>query len=277
MKVSYLIPSFNHSKYIEYTLNSILSDSKSFNYEIILIDDGSTDQTKKIVIDWVKKNSAANIFYTFRENKGLCVTLNELVKKSSGNIIRLCASDDAIHLGSTERIITHFEKTSSLVLIGDAILFDSNNNEIQKSAIKFNGGNIHKMKLSQASLKQEIISNWSIPGPCFALKKEVYDIVGYYSEDLLIEDWDFFLRVVALTSIEYIDCPIAYYRTHDSNTCKTQNLNKRLLNLKSQKLAGLRNITLLKGTLKYLLIKEVIILILKISLLNLKKLFKYKK
>lgn len=275
MKISFLIPSYNHSKFIQYTLDSIVNDAKLLDYEIIIIDDGSTDNSKHIINEWCEKNIDAKIVKIYRENKGLCVTLNELVSKSSGDVIRICASDDGVYFGSSLRILKKFESSSALVIVGDALTIDGQNNIIHNSAVTQNGGNIKKMNKSEYMLKQEIVSNWSIPGPCFAIKKQVYQIVGNYSEDLVVEDWDFFLRVVASCNMCFINEPVAYYRVHDTNACKTQNIDKRILNISSQKIASYKYLDRFKGYLYLLLIKESFILSAKLFYLKTLKAMKF--
>lgn len=275
MKISFLIPSYNHSKFIQYTLDSIVKDVKLLDYEIIVIDDGSTDDSKQIINAWCERNKDANIEKIYRENKGLCVTLNELVRKSSGELVRICASDDGVVIGSSAKILKKFESSLALdVVVGDALTIDSNNNIINDSAVTQNGGNTKKMSQSEYLLKQEIVSNWSIPGPCFAIKKQVFKIVGDYSEDLVVEDWDFFLRVVASCSICFIHEPIAFYRLHETNSCRTQNIDKRILNISSQKTASYRYLNKFKGYLYLMLIKEFFILSAKLVFLKIIKAIK---
>lgn len=272
MRISFLIPSYNHSSYIDHTLDSIVADANSLDYEIIIIDDGSSDDTKSKIKLWQERNPLAVIKVIYRENRGLCATLNELVHQSAGDIIRLCASDDAIYKGSSLKILDEFESNEAQVLVGDAFVMDDRGVTIGKSAILLNGGNLQKMQ-TQIGLKREIVSNWALPGPCVAIRKSVYEKVGYYSEDLLIEDWDFFLRVSALCTIQFLNTPFAYYRIHSSNTCKTISNSRRFQNNYSQLLAGKRRCHLFTGRLRALLELECMILRMKVAYLWLKKSF----
>ncbi|MEQ1600070.1 MAG: glycosyltransferase [Methylotenera sp.] len=269
-KISFLIPSYNHSHYISYTLDSIVADASSLNYEILVIDDGSTDETKSKLESWCERHEEVDIKVTYRENRGLCATLNQLVHQASGDIIRLCASDDGIYQGSSLNIISAFEHSEAQVLIGDAFVVDDQGATVGSSAISLNGGNLLKMQ-TQAGLKQEIVANWSLPGPCVAMRKSVYGIVGYYSEDLLVEDWDFFLRLAALCQIQFLNTPFSYYRVHAANTCKTLSYERRFRNNCSQLAAGKQRCHLFAGKLRLLLKIECLILRMKIAYLWLKK------
>lgn len=262
MKISFLIPSYNHSKFIQYTLDSIVKDAKLLDYEIIVIDDGSTDDTRIIIDTWRKNNSLINIIVLYCNNKGVSATLNQLVKIASGEVIRVCASDDMIYEGSSAYITETFIGSNISVLIGDALIVNAENKVISQSAIEKYGGNIKKMSTIEG-IRQEIVCNWSIPGPCFALKKNTFKTVGGYSEDLLIEDWDFFLRVAAQCSIKYSDQLFSYYRVHPASATQSKNWSKRLKLNNSQVTAAWRNMHLYTGYLKFSLILQWLMLLLR--------------
>lgn len=272
MRISFLIPSFNHSKYIRHTLDSIYTDAASLDFEIILIDDGSEDDSRSVIDAWCELHPSVDIKVGYRENRGASATANELVQQASGDIIRCCASDDCIFAGSSARIIRKFEESDALVLVGDALVINDAGSIISKSAIELNGGVLDKMQ-SLDGLKKEIVFNWSIPGPCFAMRKQVYDVVGLYAEDLLIEDWDFFLRVVALCPIQFIDVHFSYYRIHSRNTSRTLNITRKIRNLNAQLTAGKRRAYLFKGSLRWMLEIELFRLILKIIIFRLVNFF----
>jgi glycosyltransferase involved in cell wall biosynthesis len=273
MKISFLIPSYNHSKYIEFTLESIYNDAFELDYEIILIDDGSTDDSKTIIENWCKARSNVNIKLKFRENLGVSATANELIRMSSGNVIRFCASDDAIFKGSSIFIMNYFSKSTYMVLVGDAYIINKKNIIVGNSAIENNGGSLTNLK-SIDGLHKEIVGNWSIPGPCFAMQREIFDKVGYFSEDLLIEDWDFFLRVTAFRSIVFTESYFSLYRIHTENTSRTRNIPRKIINLNNQYTAGKRNLHLFAGYLKIILLLECFKLNLKIIIFKFINFFK---
>jgi glycosyltransferase involved in cell wall biosynthesis len=91
MRVSVLIPAYNCSATIEATLDSVLRQTSSA-HEILVMDDGSTDQTPEILKAY---GSQINVFR--RENRGLAAARNELIKKASGDLIAFLDSDDIWH------------------------------------------------------------------------------------------------------------------------------------------------------------------------------------
>ena len=92
--ISFIIPTYNAEKTIENTINSILMQEKSdIEYEIIVVNDGSTDNTDKVM---QKFNENTKVKYFTKENKGVADTRNYGVNKASGEYIIFVDSDDYI-------------------------------------------------------------------------------------------------------------------------------------------------------------------------------------
>ncbi|PYG89569.1 galactosyltransferase-like protein [Ruminiclostridium sufflavum DSM 19573] len=99
MKVSVIIPTYNRSNILKYTLSSLVNqDFPSREYEVIVIDDGSSDDTKEVVYSYKDK---LNIIYYFQEDKGFRVALarNEGIKRAKGDV--LIFIDTGIVVGNT--------------------------------------------------------------------------------------------------------------------------------------------------------------------------------
>ncbi|MDE5121033.1 MAG: glycosyltransferase family 2 protein, partial [Trichodesmium sp. St19_bin1] len=87
-KVSIIIPVYNCELYITQGIESVLNQTYT-DYEIIVIDDGSTDNTHQVLQPYMKK-----IRYFFHENKGLSATRNQGIKMAKGELIALLDADD---------------------------------------------------------------------------------------------------------------------------------------------------------------------------------------
>lgn len=234
-KVSYLIPVYNHDKYVELLLNSILEDAKKLDSDkdIIIIDDGSTDNSNIVIQNWVdNQDGFIKIKYITRENKGLTVTLNELISYSDSEYLRLCASDDILIPTSTNIMLQIFNQNNNLLAVcGDGIIIDENSNKIFDSSIKYHGGNIEKL-INEKSSYNELILHWCIAGPSSLIKKEFYEEMKYL-ENESIDDFYLYLTLIQKNALKIIPDKLCYYRIHDSNTSKTTNIEKRIKNLKS--------------------------------------------
>ena len=100
--VSVLVPAYNHERYIAAALDSIRDDGYP-NLEIVVIDDGSTDETWDRVVAWERANRDAVAIRTTRQsNVGLAMTLNRLLEQASGSYATTLASDDRLLPGGIE-------------------------------------------------------------------------------------------------------------------------------------------------------------------------------
>lgn len=222
-KVSILIPLYNHAQYISKLLNSILEDEYE-NKEIIIINDGSTDNSDEIVNKWMKVNTRIEINYKYRENKGLKKTLNELILLSTGKYIINIASDDYLINNTILNRVKILEKNpEKLMLVADAIVVDNKNELIYSSAnFEFHKGKKENY-YTDVDIKNEILYNWAIVGPVYMVNKNIYNVIGFYDPDIYLEDWDYAVRCVAKNLILFYDEKVAAYRLHENNTIKNKN------------------------------------------------------
>lgn len=110
-KISIIIPIYNGEKYLKECIDSVINQ-KYNNLEIILINDGSTDKTEKICLDYKKNDS--RIIYIYQENSGVSAARNKGIEISSGNYIIFLDSDDSLELYAIEKINENIENTDLL-------------------------------------------------------------------------------------------------------------------------------------------------------------------
>lgn len=233
--ISYLVPAYNHENYIEDALNSVFKDSEILNCEknIIIINDGSTDNSHLIIQNWINNNGdSIKIKYINRENKGLTITLNELVSNTNSKYIRFCSSDDMLIIGSTSILLDILEQNNNLLAAsGDGVVIDKYDKEIHSSCIKYHGGNIQKL-INKETCYKELIINWCMAGPCILIDRKFYDDIKYL-ENEPIDDLYLYFALIEKNALRIIDSKTCYYRVHDTNTAKTLDIDKKLKNLKS--------------------------------------------
>lgn len=227
--VSILIPLYNHSKYITKLLGSIFEDSYE-NKEVIIINDGSTDNSDDIVKEWMSINKNLMITYKYRENKGLRETFNELINMSNGKYIINIASDDYLINNTISKRVELLENNpNKLMLISDAIVVDDKNIKTHDSGnFGFHNGNKDNY-FSDKGLKNEILKNWSVVGPVYMVNKKIYDVIGYYDPEIFLEDWDYAVRSVSQNVILFHDELVAAYRIHGKNTIGNEALSIKFI------------------------------------------------
>ena len=113
-KVSIIIPVYNSAKYLKTCLDSVLSQTYQ-NLEIILIDDGSTDNSNKLVDDFAKSNP--HIKSLHQKNAGLSAARNAGIKNATGNYIMFVDSDDYIEPDMIKDMLAALEKTDSDIAV----------------------------------------------------------------------------------------------------------------------------------------------------------------
>ena len=111
MKISIVIPIYNESENILKLLNSIF-DQKVKKMEVILIDDGSTDQTKKIIKPYLKK-----VKYFKIKNSGVARARNIGIKKSNGSIIIFFDGDVILKKNSLNNFIKYFKENKNVNIL----------------------------------------------------------------------------------------------------------------------------------------------------------------
>jgi glycosyltransferase involved in cell wall biosynthesis len=243
--VSVLIPAFNHERFVQRCLDSVLEDPYPAK-ELIIIDDGSTDQTGERIADWVATHCMElPIEYVRRENRGIAATLNELVARASGEFLRPGASDDYLLPGGIEAQVRYLlAHPCRGAVIGDSVVVDQDGHKLHDSGMCDLHGADKSLYRSDDGIRRAIIGQWAIGGPVALIRKSALDTVDRWSEGLRIEDWDLFLRLAARGALGFIDVSVCAYRLHGDNLSKTRHTATRVVNLQESRHVALRRASL---------------------------------
>ena len=231
-KISVIIPTYNCAQYIAEAIESVLNQAFK-DIEIIVVDDGSTDNTREILNLYIEKNI---IKYIFQENKGPGAARNAGIKASGGRFLAFLDADDILLPKSLERKVEFLEKNRGVYLVFSDYFkqndFDSLpkvgflkernllnifNSAIEKredDEIVFN----HK-KYFEIAIKDYVYIH-----TCGVLLRRVLiDRIGLFRTDFSIgEDNEFWFRICNQYDIGYIDKPLYLYRTYASNLTKNK-------------------------------------------------------
>ncbi len=133
--VSVIIPCYNQAKYLPETLDSVLQQTYG-NWECIIVNDGSTDESEKEALSYCKKDSRFHYFY--KNNSGVCDTRNYAVSHSKGSIILPLDADDIIEKTYLEKGVTVLDSDESVdVVYGRARFFGAIRGEIVLKAFDY--------------------------------------------------------------------------------------------------------------------------------------------
>lgn len=132
MKISVLTPTYNRANLLENLYKSLIENSiYDVNIEWLIMDDGSTDDTKQVIEKYIKENKI-NIKYFYQQNQGKMIAINNLIQKVQGELIIECDSDDYFTKGAFKIIKEEYEKCKNdqKVYAICFLKYDKNNNNI---------------------------------------------------------------------------------------------------------------------------------------------------
>lgn len=206
--VSVLIPSYNHAKFIVACLDSVCSQNVK-DLEVIVIDDGSKDDSVRVIKNYIEKNNHTHITLIHRENRGLCRTLNEGLALAKGKFLAVIASDDYMLEGRLEAQVNYLEEnTNSAGCFGGVLLVDKSGLSIGKY-----GNRKAKYTFDDIFYRQS-----SLPTPTALIRTELLREVGGYSEIFKIEDFNMWLKLTESgKTLDNIGGYLCGYRQHESN------------------------------------------------------------
>lgn len=124
--VSIITPAYNSSKYIRCTIESIISQTYK-NWELLITDDFSSDDTTKIIESYVKKDSRI-ILFKLEKNYGAGVARNNSINFAKGRYIAFCDSDDQWKKNKLEVQLKFMKENELVFLFSDYEVVDENNN-----------------------------------------------------------------------------------------------------------------------------------------------------
>jgi glycosyltransferase involved in cell wall biosynthesis len=220
--VSIIVPLYNHARYVEATLESFAREGHP-NLEIVMIDDGSKDDSFAVARAWFDRHPTAfsNVILERQENAGITKTLNRLVARTGGEFVTMVASDDLLLPGGIAARLAALEaRPDWLAVFGDATVIDDHGIQTAPSALRrINRANLRALERDEFRA-QELILRWSVPGPVLLYRRQTLDTVGGYDESMILEDRDFYLRLLAHQALGFLPRPVAAYRLHARNTIR---------------------------------------------------------
>ena len=220
LKVSVIMPVYNGEKYIKYSIESILNQTFS-DFELIIIDDGSVDDTEKII----KSYSDSRIKYFKKENSGITDSLNLALEKSQGEFIARMDADDISEPNRLERQLKFFEQNPEIVLCGSFAKIINENNE--------DFGEFNKIPLNWSDIKIECILHNPFIHSSVMFRRDLVNVVGGYNKKYWhTEDYELWTRIVNKYPCKNIPEFLLKYRISGNQITKKHNLKMRFMGLK---------------------------------------------
>lgn len=235
LELTYAMPCYNHRHFLVEALESIRADihTHDLHAELLIIDDGSTDDSVAVIQKWLAVNSDLNVRLIEQTNHGIAKTVNKLYNTSRGRFVRLCASDDTIAAGSSVAMIAAAIQDDQVQCVfGDGTVIDNDSKWVADSFIAYHGGDASLLS-NNICIPSKLISAWCIAGPCILVRRSFFDSYQY-DENSRIDDFDFFLNLFkSPQAVFFLNKIVCAYRVHGNNTSKVKDVSVRIENLKS--------------------------------------------
>lgn len=198
--ISIGIPFFNAEKYLAFAIQSVITQSYE-NWELILVDDGSSDNSLKIAQDFAHRDARIRVICD-GENRQLPYRLNQLIKESKGKFIARMDADDIMHPERLKKQLTILQENSDIDVLGsNAYIIDENNLIFARRYKKNNG-----LETVESFIHPSIMGkkSWFLANP-------------YDEKAIRIEDAELWYRAKQKSNFMVMYEPLFFYRETGGN------------------------------------------------------------
>jgi glycosyltransferase involved in cell wall biosynthesis len=207
-KVSVIIPAFNSLKYLPSTLESVFQQTFS-DYEVIIVDDGSTDGTT----DWGLNLEYPNVQFLFQENQGSASARNAGLSKANGEYIAFLDADDIWASSKLAKQVNVLDQFPEVGLVYSWVGSINSAGEIRGKVRR----NIAEGNVWEVIALGDIVECGSAP----LVRRSGFEEVGVFDVSLsYAQVWDMWMRIASHYPFKVIQEVLIYYRDHPENYSK---------------------------------------------------------
>ncbi len=193
--ISVIIPTYNRKNFLQIAVKSVLAQTYK-NFELIIVDDGSTDETDKLI----EKFNDSRIKYIYQKNRGPAKARNTGIKLAKGDYIAFLDSDDRWKKEKLQIQFTEMENHPQYMLSHTEEIWYRNGKILNpKKKHKKNHGDIFLQSLKLCAISMSTVM----------VRKELFNKISLYDEKLEVcEDYDMWLRITANYPVLLINIPL---------------------------------------------------------------------
>ncbi len=244
--VSVIISTYNRAQFLIKAIESVLNQTFQ-SFELIIVDDGSTDETEKIVKEFQKKDKRIKYILLEENSGGPSKPKNIGIDISSGKYLAFLDDDDEWFPEKLEKQLDIFKNNNNLTLVA------CNSLDVYEEK-----GTIKKYKIKKR--KDYFVA---ILESCFIhssssviVKKDALNNVGFFDENLKIgEDWDMWIRILSQYHFSFTEEPLFKYHIHNKNIsqklCEKDSIGDHLSIFNKHKKHYLNNHKIYSNKLRY--------------------------
>ena len=184
MKISIIIPNYNTAHYLPDAIDSVLASDYP-NYEIIVVDDGSKDNSKEVILGYAEEK---HISYVFQANKGLAGARNTGIEKATGDLLVFLDSDDTIKPDKLSKQAAYLNSHPDCdIVFSKSLYFIENDLSNTRPA---------ELPIWEGLVFEKLLNgNIFLVNAIMARKKAVVEAGAFDSHFRELEDWDLWLRM----------------------------------------------------------------------------------
>ena len=244
-KVSVIVPVYNVEDYLEKCLDSLVNQTLK-DIEIIVVNDGSPDNSQKIIDKYVKKYPDL-VKGFIKENGGLSDARNYGIKKAKGEYIALVDSDDYVAKDFLEKMYSKALNKDLDIVVCDTVHVFPNGKEITISS---------NLKLSDDEVKNYLLAPST---GCIRLYKKYLFDNNQFKKGILYEDLELTPGLINETKkVGFVEEGLYYYLQRDGSIMKQKEFNKKLLDIFEVLSTNKKKLKNYKEELEYLYITHLL-------------------
>ena len=229
MRISVAMTTYGGEKYILEQLNSLLNQTRKAD-EVIIRDDRSSDNTAKIVEEFISSHGLKNWKFSINEqNLGFIKNFHKVLSEVSGDIIFLCDQDDVWHEDKLEKVERLFIEDPEITAVNSSFdLIDGEGKKIQPYDKKgWSNHNLIYGTASEGEIKEipfeQIIKSNISPGCTIAISRKLKEYYVKNAAFLIPHDYELNIYAAELGKLIFYNCKLISYRIHSGNTIGIDN------------------------------------------------------
>jgi glycosyltransferase involved in cell wall biosynthesis len=230
-KVSVIIPNYNHARFLKKRIESVL-DQTYQDFEVILMDDASTDESCKVFLDFIDDKRIRTI-YNETNSGSPFKQWNKGIREASGEYIWIAESDDFADETLLEKLVSKLEEDKSVgIAYCQSWVIDQDGSTLHSGAKSTEGLDKERWKYDfknkgKDECRQFMIFGNTIPNASAVLiRRSVYEVVGGANEQMrLAGDWLLWVKLLLVSDIAFVCEPLNYFRTHTGTVRQSSSKN----------------------------------------------------
>jgi glycosyltransferase involved in cell wall biosynthesis len=221
--VSAIVLCYNHERFVVQCLEAI-EQQEYPNLEILIHDDASRDNSVAVIQGWLAKTKLSHRLLRSDCNRGICRSMNNALAHARGKYVSGIAADDVWMPGKLLKQVAMMEQLPEKVgvVYGDALLMDEEGKDLGKKFIESDGRNRHFAEIPEGNIHLALWRDNFIAPMTTLVRRQCYERVGRFDENLFAEDWDMWLRISRHYDFAFFPQTAAKYRIVNSSATRSR-------------------------------------------------------